>query len=122
MGFLLSSGYLPPAPPVGPVVACCPSCGSSLVQPLGWKELPGGDVLINLRCPECLVVTTESFGARELAELDESLVESRKSIMADYDLVLRHNMSELLGCFARALELDLIGPDDFRPRPAAAYA
>ena len=38
---------------------------------------------------------------------------TRESLMADYDLILRHNMQELSESFGQALELDLIGPDDF---------
>jgi hypothetical protein len=101
------------------VVGCCPSCGSSLLQPNGWKELPGGDIVIHLRCPECLVLTSESFGQRQVEELDNALVRSRKSIAADYERLVRHNMGELLQSFSRALELDLIGPDDFAARRLA---
>jgi hypothetical protein len=94
----------------------CAACGSNLVQPNGWKELPGGDLIIHLRCPECLVLTSESFGQREVAQLDDELVKSRRAIVADYEMVVRHNMGELLKQFARALELDLIGADDFAAR------
>jgi hypothetical protein len=78
--------------------------------------LPGGDIVIHLRCPECLVLTSESFGQRQVQELDGVLVRNRNAVIADYQLLVRHNMSELLHSFGRALELDLIGPDDFAPR------
>jgi hypothetical protein len=117
MGFLPSSGLTSPhRRRRSPVPACCPSCGSSLVQPQGWKELPGGDIVIHLRCPECLVLTSESFEQRQAEALDNALVRSRKSIVADYEILVRHNMGELLKNFRLALELDLIGPDDFAAR------
>jgi hypothetical protein len=118
-------GFPPTAGPVSPSrsrqspgAASCPACGSWLVQPQGWKELPGGDIVIHLRCPECLVLTSESFEQREVAELDSAFLRHRNAVVADYELVVHHNMSELLRSFRRALELDLIGPDDFTPRRA----
>jgi hypothetical protein len=91
----------------------CPQCRSPLVQPLGWRELPDGAIVLHLRCPECLVRLTGNFDHERLAEYDDSLVKSREAIVADYQAIVRHNMEELSQSFARALELDLIGADDF---------
>jgi hypothetical protein len=62
------------------------------------------------------VLTAESLGQRQVQELDSALVRNRNAVIAEYQLVVRHNMSELLHSFRRAFELDLIGPDDFAPR------
>lgn len=94
-------------------LAVCQSCASTLVQPQGWHELPDGRLILDLRCPECFVCTTGSFDPQLVADYDERLVKGRQSMVADYELVLRHNMQELSESFERALELDLIGPDDF---------
>jgi hypothetical protein len=83
------------------------------VQPLGWRELPGGALVLHLRCPECMVRLTGNFDHERIAEYDDSLVKSREAIVADYQAIVRHNMEELSQRFARALELDLIGADDF---------
>jgi hypothetical protein len=91
----------------------CPSCASELVQPQGWRELPGGDLFLQLRCPECLVVTSGAFAQERVAEYDATLIEGRESMYAAYEAAVRHNMEELSEHFRRALELDLIGADDF---------
>jgi hypothetical protein len=91
----------------------CPHCGSALVQPLGWKELPDATIVLHLRCPECWVRLTGNFSHDRVAEFDDELLKSRESITADYEAIVRHNMEELSRCFERALELDLIGADDF---------
>jgi hypothetical protein len=91
----------------------CPQCCSPLVQPQGWRELPGGGIVLHLRCPECGVRLTGSFDHDRVAEYDDALVKSREAILADYEAIVRHNMEELSQTFGRALELDLIGADDF---------
>ena len=60
-----------------------------------------------------MVRLTGNFDHERLAEYDDSLVKSRAAIVADYEAIVRHNMEELSRAFARALELDLIGADDF---------
>jgi hypothetical protein len=98
-------------------LAVCGVCASNLVQPQGWRELRDGTLMLDLRCPECFTCTTGSFDAQRVADYDDRLIESRQSMLADYELILRHNMRELSESFERALALDLIGPDDF-VRPA----
>jgi hypothetical protein len=75
--------------------------------------LPDGAIVLHLRCPECGVRLIGNFDHRRIAEFDEALVKSRESIIADYEAIVRHNMEELSQSFERALELDLIGADDF---------
>jgi hypothetical protein len=103
-----------------PPLAACPGCRSELVQPQGWKELSGGGLVLHLRCPECMVFMSGSFEPERVAEYDAALVRGRASILADYEAIVRHNMKQLSQSFERALELDLIGPDDFAVGPAAA--
>jgi hypothetical protein len=75
--------------------------------------LPDGAIVLHLRCPECMVRLTGNFDSERVAEYDSLLVKSREAIIADYEAIVRHNMAELAQSFARALELDLIGADDF---------
>lgn len=98
----------------------CPHCGSAFVQPQGWKELPGGDFRLHLRCPECRVWMIGRFEQARVAAYDHSLVSGREAILAEYEALVRHNMEELARSFAMALERDLIGPEDFAP-PLARY-
>jgi len=97
-------------------IALCPRCASRLVQPQGWKEIGNGMLMLQLRCPECQIRTVGSYEAEHVARYDEQLVRARRRLEADYLALLRENMGELAERLARALELDLIGPDDFRPR------
>jgi hypothetical protein len=100
----------------------CERCGSLLVQPQGWKELGGDKILIYLRCPECFTFRTPSVGHDVLARYDEELISGRNAILAQYEALVYRNMSELAERFARALELDLIGADDFGSGVGARHA
>jgi hypothetical protein len=108
---------LQPEPPQaqrpGAPLVSCPECASTLVHPVGWKELPGGALMLHLRCPECLAWIVGSFAPERIAALDDELVRCRELLIAAYDRVVKENMRELAERFRQALELDLIGPDDF---------
>jgi hypothetical protein len=98
----------------------CASCASPLVQPQGWREPADGTLILSLRCPECFVRTSGSYDHERVAEYDEALIKGRQSLVADYELIVRHNMEELTNSFTQALDLDLIGPDDFGVPPERA--
>src|SRR4051794_35595929 len=59
--------YLRPVP----ALPTCPSCGSDLVQPLRTEKQKGGDLLVELRCPECFVVMQACHTVAEMADLDK---------------------------------------------------
>ena len=97
----------------------CRSCGSGFIQLEGWRELPGCGLILNLRCPECHAYSENRFEYSRAAVYDEALVRYRRALLADYETLVRHNMRELADRFRQALELDLIGADDFAvPQPA----
>ena len=98
-------------PPIGE----CLHCGSAFVQPQGWKELPGGDFKLHLRCPECLTRTSGRFEQERVAAYDASLVSGRQAVLDSYESMVRRNMEVLIDRFVLALEHDLIGPEDFAP-------
>ena|SRR6266540_5511082 len=102
----------PPGTP-RPPLASCAGCGSGFVQPQSWRERPDGRLRLVLRCPECLLRTTGEYEARTVADYDAALVAGRLEIAALCRAVTRANMEAEAGRLARALELDLIGPDDF---------
>jgi DNA-directed RNA polymerase subunit RPC12/RpoP len=91
----------------------CARCESGLVQPEGWRELAGGDLLLHLRCPECASRTTGGFSGEAVAAYDDELVRGRAVLLAAYEELVRQNMEEAAERFVVALALDLIGPDDF---------
>jgi DNA-directed RNA polymerase subunit RPC12/RpoP len=96
----------------------CANCGSGFVQPHAWRERTDGRLTLELRCPECLMRTVGSFRASEVAAYDQRLIKGRLQVEAAYEAVRRSNMTEELKRLRRALELDLIGADDFAPARA----
>lgn len=61
-----------------------------------------------------------NFEAPDVEALDGRLRDAREAITADYERRVRENMEALANCFARALQLDLVGPDDFGPSVSPA--
>ena len=96
--------------------ACdCPRCGSGLVQPLRWQA-DGGDILVDLRCPECDQWRQGAFTKSQVAELDRAQARARETIVDTYERLVAESMESLVFCLTRALDLDLVGADDFAPR------
>lgn len=100
-----------------PALSVCPSCGSELVQPLRWKEAADGEMLVELRCPECQTLMQACHSRQEMEELDRLQSRSRDAIRAAYEQSVLESMSLLAERMHAALERDLIGPDDFAPPP-----
>jgi DNA-directed RNA polymerase subunit RPC12/RpoP len=94
-------------------LAECPHCRSRYVQPTDWKVLQSGKVSLSLRCPECSARMYGTFSADRVRELDRELSDGRSQLRAAYERTARANMRSTLASLTRALELDLIGPDDF---------
>jgi hypothetical protein len=97
-------------------LSACPSCGSSILQPLRCAS-SGEEVLVDLRCPECMTHLQAPFSRADMAELDRSQSEWREAIVAAYERSVTESMEALAACLVPALEQDLIGADDFAPRP-----
>jgi hypothetical protein len=97
----------------------CPSCGSSLLQPLRSRPGGSGDMLVDLRCPECFTWMQECCTRGELVELDKQQAEWREAIVAEYERSVTESMEALAVCLGAALERDLVGADDFAPRRAS---
>ena len=94
----------------------CPHCSSPYVQAADWKALADGRVSVALRCPECLAWMSGTFSWERARRLDRDLADGRAELRAAYRRTVRRNMQQALSGFVQALERDLIGADDFRPR------
>jgi hypothetical protein len=99
-------------------MSVCPDCESDLVQPLRSQPRQDGGMLVDLRCPECFAWRQAACTRGDLAELDRRQAASRESLLHAYERCVSESMEALGVCFGAALALDLIGPDDFAPRPA----
>jgi hypothetical protein len=96
------------------VLSACPSCGSSILQPLRCESSGAEDVMmVDLRCPECMTHLKVAFSPEDMAELDRSQSEWREAIVAAYERSVTESMEALAACLVPALEQDLIGADDF---------
>jgi hypothetical protein len=106
---------------VAPVtaIALCPGCGSALLQPLRSRPAGDGDMLVDLRCPECFMWMQGCCTRFELAELDKRHAAWREVLVDAYERSVVESMEALAVCLGHALELDLVGADDFAPRRAA---
>ena len=101
-------------------LSACPSCGSSFLQPLRCEPQGDAEVLVDLRCPECMTHLQAPFTRADMAELDRRQSEWREEIVEAYERSVTASMEALAACLVPALAQDLIGADDFalpsRPR------
>jgi hypothetical protein len=100
-------------------MSLCPSCGSTLLQPLRSRPGSGGEMMVDLRCPECFTWMQECCSPGELAALDKRQAACRELLVDAYERSVTESMEALAACLATALALDLVGADDFAPRRAA---
>jgi hypothetical protein len=101
----------------------CPSCASPFLQPMRC-EVQGDEVLVDLRCSDCMTVLHVPFTREDMAELDRCQSEWREEILAAYERSVSESMEALAAILGPALALDLVGADDFAvsrpPRPAGS--
>jgi hypothetical protein len=85
------------------------------------RSRPGeqGEMVVDLRCPECFMWMQECCSRGELAELDKRHAAWREQMVDAYERSVAESMEALAACFGAALQLDLVGADDFAPRRAA---
>ena len=100
-------------------MSLCPSCGSTLLQPLRSRAGSGDEMMVDLRCPECFTWMQECCSRGELAELDKAQAAWRALLVDAYEKSVTESMEALASCLGMALELDLLGADDFAPRRVA---
>ncbi len=97
----------------------CPSCGSALLQPLRSRASQGGEVMVDLRCPECNAWMQLSVGTEEAEALDRAQADGRRELVDAYHRTVIESMESLAFCLHIALDQDLVGADDFAPRRVA---
>lgn len=103
-----------PATAPGEALHVCPRCAGGLVHPLDWVEESPGRWHILMRCPDCDALREGVFGQALVERLDEELDRATGALLSDLRQLTHANMVEEIEVFSRALELDLIGPNDFQ--------
>ena len=106
------SGDSPSTAP-GEALHVCSRCAGELVHPLDWVEESPGRWRILMRCPDCDALREGVFGQALVERLDEELDRATGALLSDLRQLTHANMVEEIEVFSRALELDLIGPNDF---------
>jgi hypothetical protein len=97
------------------IFTACPSCGSTLLQPLRSRSLDADEMMVELRCPECFAWMQECCSRRELSALDRQQAATRELLLDAYERSVAESMAALAECFTAALARDLVTADDFRP-------
>lgn len=93
----------------------CPSCGSEFLQPLRCESSGADEVLVELRCSECMTWLQVRHSRVDMRELDRRQAHWRAAIRAEYERLVTESMEALASCLGQALALDLVSADDFAP-------
>lgn len=99
----------------------CPHCESRFVQALSWRELRGGSIALQLRCPECRAWMAGVFCRERVEQLDRALQRGRAELSRLYRQTVEASMRNAADRLADGLARDLITADDFAPPPHAAW-
>jgi len=91
----------------------CPDCDSPLVQPLSWAETEDEQWELELSCPNCEWREDGVYGQTEIEDLEDRLEDGLADLLDDLHRLAQANMADENGRFVRALEADLILPEDF---------
>ena len=91
----------------------CPDCDSKLVQPGDWNEAPQGFWELTLYCPNCDWCDEGVFDQSQVDALEETLDGGLTEMLSDLRRLTHSNMNGEIERFAKALNADLILPEDF---------
>jgi hypothetical protein len=91
----------------------CPKCHSELVQPVNWEEQPRSQWYLELACPNCSWSDSGVFDSSQVEAFEDSLDEGLRDMIEDLQRLAQSNLAGEFDRFARALDADLILPEDF---------
>lgn len=101
---------------VGPVenIHLCPSgCGCHMAERFEEVVSVGHQRRVTLWCPNCEHKWSRQWNVNTLRRFDDNQGAAREKLHQDCDEFYKKCMGELIKSFGKALEYDLIGPDDF---------
>jgi hypothetical protein len=78
-----------------------------------WEPAGRHGWSISLRCPECEWRDQGVFSQEIADRFDDALDASMQAVLDDYQTLVRANMENDVERFLKALETDLILPEDF---------
>jgi hypothetical protein len=91
----------------------CPDCESPLVQPLSWCETETERWELELSCPNCEWHEEGLYTQTEIEDLEDRLEDGLADLLDDLHRLAQANMANEIERFVRALDADLILPEDF---------
>ena len=92
----------------------CGACGESFVCPVTWSEQGPADWWLLLRCGSCGASREVLASNAAVAAYDSQLDESMQEINAAAERLAREALAAEADALGTALDLDLLGADDFR--------
>jgi hypothetical protein len=91
----------------------CSFCGSLLIHATGRRETGSPVWEVDLRCPDCERRRASYYTRSELDQLDRERDRAVSEIETELGRLETLHMEEWIARFRQALDLELIGPDDF---------
>lgn len=94
-------------------LADCSACGADFVHPVEWRSHDAASWWILLRCGECGSRWEQTVSDGEAEIFDRELQRAEHGMRRAADRLGREALEQQADTFAAALDLDLIGADDF---------
>jgi hypothetical protein len=100
-------------------LADCTACGADFVHPVEWSPHDGESWWMLLRCGACGASREETVPDAEAERYDRELDRAEHRMRRTAERLSQERLAEQAESFATALELDLIGAEDFARPPDA---
>jgi DNA-binding response OmpR family regulator len=101
-------------------LADCTACGADFVHPVEWSPNDTPTWWILLRCGACGATREATVPDAEAERYDQELDRAEHLMRRAAERLSRERLAEQADSFATALELDLIGAEDFARPPGGA--
>jgi rRNA maturation protein Nop10 len=101
-------------------LADCTACGADFVHPVEWSPNDAHTWWMLLRCGACGETREETVPDAEAERYDQELNRAENRMRRAAERLNRERLAQQVDAFATALELDLIGAEDFARPPGGA--
>jgi hypothetical protein len=95
----------------------CSTCGTDFVHPVEWSPNDGGTWWMLLRCGACGMSREENVPDADAERYDRELDDAEHRMRTAAERLSKEQLEDQADSFVTALELDLIGAEDFARPP-----